>query len=120
MSDGGSTRMRRWEVCKVDYVQCVKEIISNSGMAGRTNGGSLETMEVQPIGMITAIFSEYGPLLPATPHSKPFDNILYWYIIIITDGDSQGRQTPTAPPTGCPAPPPRSGHRRTVPGQQLF
>src|SRR5580658_1089333 len=103
-------------MCKVDYIHIVKEIMSQAG-ARTASGAALDycIAAVFCLFMLAACRSGAGAIPP-----KQVDFILFLYIITITYGRAQGSQTRPSPSTGCPASPPRSGHRRTVPGQQLF
>src|SRR5258708_4455046 len=102
-------------MCKADYVHYVKEILSTDGRPRVPDPVSLQVVEVNS----AVIFTECG-FRSAAPRSKQFDIILFWYISIITYGLFQRCQAPPAPPTGCPAPPPRIRHCRTLPGQQFL
>src|ERR1039458_6806312 len=102
-------------MCKADYVHTVNEIMSNGGLQWALGPALLHVVEM----VLGFLCVEYG-FGSSARWPKALDTILFWYIIIVTDGFFQGRQTPPSPPTGCPAPPPRSGHCRTVPGQQLL
>jgi len=101
-------------MCKADYVRCVRGIMSHGRRPGVPEPASLPVLKIT----FTCIFAGYGFTVVMCP--KQFDILLFWYIILITDELSQGCQMPPSPPTGCAAPPPRSGHCRTLPGQQLL
>src|ERR1039458_849239 len=100
---------------KGNYIHSVKEIMSQA--RSRTVSGTA-------LFCVIAVFCLYMLAVRrfdagAMP-LKHVDSILFRYIIAITYGHARGSQTPPSPPTGCPASPPPSGHRSTVPGQHLL
>src|SRR6266567_817363 len=102
-------------MCKADYIQCVKVIMSTGARARAPWQASAHPPEIHLL-----CWSVQDEFASAAVRPKQVDIFLFWYIIYITDGLCQRCQTPPSPPTGRLAPPPRSGHCRTVPGQQFL
>jgi hypothetical protein len=102
-------------MCKADYVQYVKEIISKAGQAGTFGSASLRVV----IPLLGVAYVRCG-LGPVELRQKQFDITLFWYIIYITYGLFPRRQTPPPPSTGRPAPTSPSSYCGAVPGQQFL
>jgi hypothetical protein len=71
-------------MCKADYVHCVKEIMSIGGQSWAREPTSPRIVE-RPIKRVLA----RNEFRPATMRPKQSDVLVYWYIIVITDGLSQ-------------------------------
>src|SRR5258708_32954780 len=102
-------------MCKADYVHCVKEIISIFGRARVPWQASPYSVEID-----SQCWAMQDKCAPAALRPKHVAISLFWYIIYITDELCQRCQTSPSPPTGCLAPPPRSGLCRSVSGQQFL
>ncbi len=103
-------------MCNGDYVHIVREIMSRSGP--RT--ASRKVLVCAVIALCLCVLAARQVFDAGAMPLKQVDRILHWYIITITYGRSRGPQASPSSPTGRPASPPRSGHRRTISGQHLF